>query len=451
VVPASAATLLKENGFDVVWQDAIAENLGYQEFSRFFEAEAPHLVAIETKTPVIKKHWEIISDLKKESPNTRFVLMGDHVTALPQESLQQCPSLDFVITGGDYDFSLLKLASHLRGGKDLPRGLWYRQGDKVLSTGNFELIDDLDSLPLIDRELTKFHLYREYNIKRKPFAYTMAGRDCPYHRCRFCAWTTLYPSFRVRSPESLLDEIGMLIDRYGIREIFDDTGTFPSGGWLEKFCQGMIDRGYHRKVTFSCNVRFDYLLNPARARLMKKAGFRLLKAGLESASQETLDRLDKGIKVEDITNGCRIAREAGLEIHLTIMVGYPWETREDTLNTLKLAKYLMTSGLAEVLQATVVIPYPGSPLYQECLENGWFRIDPFDYDRYDMTEPVLHTPDMTPDEVMAMCNRIYRYIFLSPQYIARRFTKIRSRDDLKYHWQGARAVLGHMRDFARQK
>jgi len=451
VVPASAATLLKENGFDIIWKDAIAEKLSYNEFLKFFEAEAPDIVAIETKTPVIRKHWEIVSDLKQINPNTRFVLMGDHVTALPEESLKQCPSLDYVITGGDYDFSLLRLAKSLKEGTDLPQGVWFRKDSNILSTGQFKLIDSLDSLPFIDRELTKFHLYKEFNIKRKPFAYTMAGRDCPYNNCRFCSWTTLYPNFRVRSPENLLDEIGILINRYGIREIFDDTGTFPSGGWLDRFCQGMIERGYNKKILFSCNARFDYLLNPERTRLMKRAGFRLVKVGLESASQETLDRINKGMKVGDIAEGCKIAHEAGLEVHLTMMVGFPWETKEEALNTLKLAKHLMTSGLAEVLQATVVIPYPGTPLYYEGLENGWFRVNPSDYERYDMSETVLKTPDMEPEEVMEICDLIYRDVFLSPRYIAHRFTKIRSWDDIKYHLHGVKAVIGHIRDFSPQR
>ena len=451
VIPASAAALLKETNFEVVWKDAAAERMSYHDFIRFFEAEAPKLVAIETKTPVIRKHWGIITDLKQLNPTSQFVLMGDHVTTLPEESLRQCPSLDFVSTGGDYDFALLGLAQHLQNGKALPPGFYYRQDSNIISTGDFKLVGNLDTLPLIDRELTKFHLYEEFNIKRKPFAYTMAGRDCPYHRCRFCAWTTLYPSFRVRSPEKLLDEIGVLINKYGVREIFDDTGTFPSGGWLDKFCHGMIERGYHKKIAFSCNFRFDYLQDLAKAKLMKQAGFRLLKVGLESASQITLDRLEKGIRVEDIISGCRIARKAGLDLHLTMMVGYPWETRQESLRTLSLAKHLMTSGLAEVLQATVIVPYPGTPLHQECLDRGWFRIDPSDYDRYDMAEPILTTPDMSAEEIMEICNRIYRHIFLSPQYIARRFTKIRSLDDIRYHLRGLRAVLGHLKDFAHNR
>ena len=451
VVPASAATLLKQQGYEIAWKDAVAEGWDYVQFTDYVKLEAPDILVIETKTPIVRQHWRIITELKQRSPSTRFVLMGDHVTAFPEESLKECPELDYVITGGDYDFSLLGIADYMSKGTDLSPGIWFRRNGQIASTGNFDLAGDLNSLPMIDRDLTKFSLYREFNIKRKPFAYTMTGRDCPYHHCRFCAWTTLYPKFRVRSPESLLDEIGMLIERYGIREVFDDTGTFPSGGWLDTFCKGMIEREYNKNVLVSANFRFDYLQDMDRVLLMKQAGFRLLKSGLESASQDTLDRLDKGIKVENIISGCKNASEAGLEIHLTIMVGYPWETRQDALNTLKLAKHLMTSGLAEVLQATVVVPYPGTPLYEECVANDWFRIDPHDYDRFDMGEPILKTPDMTPEEVMAMCNGIYRNIFLSPKYIARRFTRIRSLDDLRYHWQGAKAVLGHMRDFARRR
>jgi len=450
LVPASAATLLKENNFNVVWKDAIAERLSYAQFLRFFEVEAPDLVVLETKTPVIQRHWQIIQELKQISPECRFVLMGDHVTALPEESLANCRGLDFVITGGDYDFSLLGLARSLKEAIDLPAGIWYRQDGNTVSTGPFNLANDLDSLPPVDRDLTKFQLYEESNIKRKPFAYTMAGRDCPYNQCYFCSWSSLYPDFRVRSPESLVDEIRMLIDRYGVREIFDDTGTFPSGGWLDRFCRLMIESGCNQRVLFSCNFRFDYLLNRKRVELMKKAGFRLVKSGLESANQVTLDRINKGLKVEDIVSGCRIAHEAGLEVHLTIMVGFPWETRKDALNTLSLARYLMSKGLAEVLQATVVIPYPGTPLYKQALDNNWFIIDPSDYSRYDMTEPVLDTNDMEPEEVMEICSQIYK-TYLSAGYIIHRLANLRSWADVRYSAQGAKAVLKHIGDFAQRR
>jgi len=278
----------------------------------------------------------------------------------------------------------------------------------------------------------------------------MVGRDCGWRReggCSFCSWPTLYPTFRARRPESLVNEAESLVEKYGVREVFDDTGTFPTGEWLRKFCDLMIERKLNERTYFSCNMRFG-ALTQEDYRLMKRAGFRMLLFGLESASQKTLDRLNKGITVDDIVRGCRMAREAGLEPHITIMVGYPWETREDALGTLRLAKVLMEKGWALTLQSTIVMPYPGTKMYGEALENGWFRVDPKDYDRFDMTEPVLKTVDMEPEDVVRIYDEIYKS-FLSPKYVLRHLTRVRSRRDLSYSVKGAIKVLGHIKDFAR--
>ena len=109
---------------------------------------------------------------------------------------------------------------------------------------------------------------------------------------------------------------------------------------------------------------------------------------------------------------------------------------------------LMGKGWAVTLQSTIVMPYPGTRLYEEALENGWFRVDPKDYDRFDMTKPVLRTPDMKPEEVMRICDEIYR-VFLSPKYMFRHLIRIRSWRDVKYSVRGAVKVLGHVKDFAR--
>lgn len=446
LVPAWAATLLQKDGFEVLWNDAIAEQWSYEQFTAFFEREKPDLVAFETKTPVVRQHWRIIDRLKEIHPGCRFVLMGDHVTALPSESMQNS-KVDYVLTGGDYDFSLLAIARHLRDGEPLPAGVWYRQDGTIKNTGSFQLNHDLNQLPFIDRELTKAHLYGEKWKRRQPFFYTMAGRDCPWHKCTFCAWTTTYPTFRTRRPENLLDEIGFLIEEHNAREIFDDTGTFPTGGWLTQFCQGMIERGYNNEVLFSCNMRFGYL-KPKQVELMKRAGFRKLKMGLESASQATLDRLCKGITVQQIWDDCRLISQAGLDIHLTIMVGYPWETRADACRTLEMARELMESGQVEMLQSTVVVPYPGTPLYRESVENDWLLFAPDDYEKFDMSRPVLKTPDMEPAEVSQLCADIYK-IFLSPRFVLRQLMRTRSLQDVDYLWRGLKAVIGHIRDFLR--
>jgi anaerobic magnesium-protoporphyrin IX monomethyl ester cyclase len=453
MVPAYAATLLGNAGYDVVWDDGIAEEKMYNQWLDNLESNNPDVVMIETKTPVVKKHWRIIEDIKDVCPETRVVLAGDHVTALPRESMENS-KVDYVLTGGDYDFLLLNLVESLEGKVKLEPGIWYRENGKIKSTGSFRLDHDLDSLPFIDRDLTKWWRYSEKNgnFKETPGTYTMVGRDCWWRKnggCTFCSWPTMYPNYRVRKPELLVNEIGRLIEKCRVKEVFDDTGTFPVGRWLRKFAKLLIERKYKEEIWFSCNMRFGTLTREDY-RLMKKAGFRMLLFGVESASQKTLDRLNKGVTVENIFNECRVAREEGVEPHITIMVGYPWESREEALRTLELAKKLMEEGWAITLQSTIVTPYPGTKMYKEALENGWFRVDPKDYDRFDMTEPVLRTLDMEPEEVMRICDENYK-VFLSPRYMFRHLVRIRSWRDLKYSVRGAVKVLGHVKDFARRK
>ena len=95
IIPASAATLLKFNGYNVIWKDAIVEGLIDQEFLEFFKKSNVDIIAIETKTPVIKMHWEWIERLK-DIKEVKIVLMGDHVSAFPEESFENS-KVDFII------------------------------------------------------------------------------------------------------------------------------------------------------------------------------------------------------------------------------------------------------------------------------------------------------------------------------------------------------------------
>lgn len=454
MVPAYAATLLKDNGFDVFWDDAIAEGLTYNQWLERIKRERPDIIAMETKTPVVKRHWQIIKELKtiasKLWPLT-IVLMGDHVTALPEESMINSP-VDFVLTGGDYDFLLLGLCKQLSTfsfqlSTDLSPGIWYRHNGEIRNTGHYKLSHDLNSLPYIDRELTNWRLYSEKNgnYKYLPGTYTMAARDCWWGRCSFCSWTTIYPgkNYRVRSPEKMLDEVGMLIDRYGVKEIMDDSGTFPVGDWLRTFCEGMIKRGYNKRVKIDCNMRFG-ILNEKDYEMMAKAGFRFILFGLESANQKTLDRINKNLKVEQIADGVKMAKKAGLAPHITVMMGYPWETKEDAMRTIELAKYLFKCGYVDTLQATIVIPYPGTPLFEECKNNGWLLTE--DWDRYDMKEPIMLSP-MSEKDIKELTQMLYKS-FASPQYIMRKIFSIRSIDDLKFSWRAGKKLVGHLTDFS---
>ncbi|HNX82147.1 MAG TPA: radical SAM protein [Candidatus Omnitrophota bacterium] len=451
VVPAQAASLLKRSGHEVIWNDCLAENIDWKGFLSLIRKHNPDVIAFETKTPVVKQHWCIINDLRQENVTAKIVLFGDHVTALPEESFQNS-TVDFVLTGGDYDFLLKNLCDALLkpqfSANTLEPGVYYRENGSVKNTGPFKLDHDLNALPFIDRELTKWQLYafENGNYKRTPGTYIMSGRDCWWGKCTFCSWPTLYPTFRVRSVNNTLDEIGELIHTYKVREIMDDTGCFTTGEWLRSFCRGMIERGYNKKIYLDCNMRFG-ALTAEDFKLMKKAGFRLLLFGLESANQVSLDRVNKNLKIERVAEDCIAATHNGLFPHITIMFGYPWEKYEDAQKTLQLGQWLLRKGYAYTMQATVVIPYPGTKLFRECNEQNLLRSR--DWDDYDMKTPIMVSP-ISDDALSGLVQGMYK-ISYQPEFMLRKLLSVRDIDDLRYYIRAAKKVAGHVLDFRSAK
>jgi radical SAM superfamily enzyme YgiQ (UPF0313 family) len=445
VVPACAATLARNAGHEVAWLDGIARRWSEERFLEEVAAAAPDLILLETKTPVVKATWRWVARLRAARPAMRIVLAGDHVTALPSESMEN-GSADFLLTGGDYDFLLLNLARHIETGEPLEPGIWYRGADgSVRNTGPFETRHDLGALPLIDRDLTRWRDYSVHNgnYRRTPGAYIMAGRDCWHGACTFCSWTTLYPNYRVRTPEAVVDEVGHLIEHYGVREIMDDTGCFPAGDWLRTFCRLMIERGYNRRIHFDCNMRFG-ALEPEDYALMKRAGFRFVLFGLESANQETLDRLDKHLRVEAIREGAQAASAAGLDVHVTVMLGFPWEDAAAIGRTVALARELLIRGWAYTLQVTLAIPYPGTPLFRQCDEQGLLTTR--DWDDFDMRQAVMRTP-VGDAAIRCAIRRIYR-AFFHPRALWNRLRNTRHPiEDLAFYGRGFLSLVGHLRDF----
>jgi anaerobic magnesium-protoporphyrin IX monomethyl ester cyclase len=454
VIPAYAATALDQKGYKVYWDDAIAEDLTYNVWLKRLFKRKPSLIAIETKTPAVKQHWKIISDIKKHKSSKWkpiVVLMGDHVTALPVESLQNS-RVDFIITGGDYDFMLLNLVDHLVNGTPLESGFYYRtkalkHQSSIINSGKFALIHhNLDTLPIINRELTKWKLYafKNTNFKYFPGAYIMSGRDCWWGKCTFCSWTTTHPAgtFRNFSVNHTIREIQNLVDNYSVKEIFDDAGTLPVGSWLIDLCHQLINTGLNKKVIIGCNMRFA-ALNQTQYHLMKQAGFRFILYGLESANQKTLDKICKNTKTSDAKNTLILAKNAGLQPHITIMIGYPWETKSDALKTVDLARQIFREGLADSLQATVVIPYPGTPLFKECDQKDLLLTK--NWDKYDMRQPVMKT-DMTPDILNSLVQNLFKGI-LTPKFIIHQLTSIRSINDIKHLFNYSIKYFRKLKDF----
>jgi radical SAM superfamily enzyme YgiQ (UPF0313 family) len=390
-----------------------------------------------------------------------IVMVGDHVTQDPKETMESC-KVDYILTGGDYDFLLSDLADSITKGKKLPGGIWGRKGDIKVElddlareegpywiSGPLVQKHNLDELPFIDRDLTKWELYayENGNYKYTPATYMYSGRDCWWGRCTFCIWDhSLNPqgTYRRFSPERLFAEVKYIVDKYKVKEIFDDAGTLFVGPPLKKFCELLIESGYNKKVVFSCNMRLN-ALNQEYYDLMGKANFRFILYGMESANQETLDKLDKGLKVEQIEEGVKMAKKAGLEPHITVMLGYPWETEEMAKKTIALAKELFKKGYVDTMQATIVIPYPGAPLYKECVEKGWFTVDPKDYEVFDMRKPVMKIP--FPEERLYELTQELYSSFFTPQYFMHKILSIRKWDDVKWFFMAAKKLLSHLLDF----
>ncbi|MBI4227395.1 MAG: B12-binding domain-containing radical SAM protein [Candidatus Omnitrophica bacterium] len=445
-IPAMAATLLKRAGHEILWLDGPAEGLTWAQQLQQLETFQPDLLAWEVKTPSVIGTWGKVDAVKQALPRCATVLMGDHVTALPQESLDRC-AVDIALTGGDYDFGLVEIAKRLSAGESV-RGVFHQP-----TTG------DLKTLPVVDRQLTKWRLYGyergSGNYKYLPGTHSMAGgRDCWWRHdggCTFCSWTNTFKNWRVGTVDQFMAEVESCAS-LGIRELFDDTGTFPIGAWLQDCCERLIKfnegkRHGRCRVTIGCNMR-PGALKQSEWNLLGRAGFRFILFGLESANHETLVRINKGQKEHDMETSARMAKGAGLEPHVTCMVGYPWESKEGAARTIRFTQELFARGWIDTLQATICIPYPGTALYRQCVEHGWLKYPPGDWNQWDMSKPVMTPGDnMSDDEVLAMTRGIYKS-FVTPRFLVRKLISVRSRDDLKFLARGARLLWGHLTDFS---
>lgn len=447
IVPAYAATMLKEDGHKVFWHDGIINRMQIDDYNKALYNFNPDLVIIETKTPIIRRHWKYIENLKKNM-DVKVVLVGDHVSWNPEESMIKSKA-DFVVTSGDYDYGIRSLCRHIADGDKMLGGIWYREGAKVRNTGPPKLVEDLDTLPFIDWDLIGCSYHEAYLYR--PTGYIMTGRGCgggPFGVgcCSFCIWQHALWKLkaRLRSPAHVAEEIAQMTEKYHFREIFDDneSGAVYNKKWLAQFYKEMKDRGLDGEVILSANSRADNF-DDETCELLKKTGFRLMKVGLESGSNETLKRINKKETIEQISAGIKNAKDHGLRIKITTMTGFPWETEADVQKTFNVTKELMLykAQFGDCLQSSVVVPYPGTPLYYQALKNDWFAIDPYNYDEYDMAKPVLKCSY----DAMAWCEKIWR-IHKDPLFVLRSFISMRSFSDVKVALIGLRSLQGHEED-----
>ena len=438
-VMAWAATMLKQAGHEVVWQDGPASGLPWVAQLQELVRVRPDLVVWEVKTPSALRAYMAVNALKQALPGTIVVLVGDHVTALPEEALAQS-SCDFAVTGGDYDFAL---KSMLKG--------WPIDGDRIV---RFPTDTKLDVLPTIDRELCNWKLYsRMGNYLYRPGTHGYSARDCWWRSgggCTFCSWTNTFKNYRQLSVDQFMADVESA-HGLGAREYFDDAGTWaPPGAWASNALRKLQDfndnrRHQRARLRLGCNDR-PGARGPDDYRQMAAAGFRFILYGLESANLATLQKINKGQHAEDMRNAAKWASEAGLQPHLTVMFGYPWESKEDAQRTVALVQELFNKGHANSMQATLLMPYPGTALFKQAQTESWLLTN--DWNRYTMNECILRCP-MSHGEVLEKIRDCYKAA-VTPRYLLRKVVTIRTKDDFQFLWRGLKFWAGHLRDFTAQ-
>jgi len=246
------------------------------------------------------------------------------------------------------------------------------------------------------------------------------------------------------SVKKAIAEVENLVKNYHVKEIMDDSGSFPVGDWLKEFCEEIIRRGCDKKIRINCNMRFNSGLTQKDYDLMGRAGFRFILYGLESANQGTLDRLNKNLRVEQIEPALRMAKKAGLWPHVTVMVGYPWEKESGIAKTICFVRDLFKKGLVNTMQATIVIPYPGTPLFDECQKKDLLKT--LDWERYDMREPVMKA-GTSDKKLMSAVRELYSNSIWNKTFILNTVSQLKSLDGIKYvSFQGLK-YLGKLMEF----
>ena len=239
-----------------------------------------------------------------------------------------------------------------------------------------------ENLPFPDRTFTdaKNKRWQSYgNYKFHPATHFMSSNLCWWagaNGCVFCVDSKKIMEGEhrgVRITDHVMAEIEDCVS-LGFKEMFDDAGTIPINDWLEDLCHKMIKSGLNSKMVLGCNLK------PIKQnfKLMKEAGFRFILVGVESANQNTINRIQKGQHSEKVVENLKAMSDAGLEPHVTSMFGYSWETHEEEMNTVRLIQHLLKKGYAKTAQASVYSP----PRTQPDPNSKGHKYIPMVYDAY---------------------------------------------------------------------
>ncbi|MCW4047433.1 MAG: cobalamin-dependent protein [Candidatus Bathyarchaeota archaeon] len=425
---AYLAAFLEEKGHQAKIIDCLALNIDHEKLKSEISSFEPDIVGITSITPLTRSTLLAAKAAKEALPDVTVVLGGPHATFMDEQIIAEETAVDFVVRG-EGELTLLEIAENIHSSRkiDSIEGITFRRNKQVIRTPNRPFIQDLDKLPKPAYDHFELDRYRLFGKKLLP---VITSRGCPF-QCAFCVATRMFgKAYRMRSAENVLDELEWLKNVHGAEAFtfYDDTLTFDKNRLL-KICDGMKKRQIN--LPWDCQTRVDQVSQEILNQ-MKSAGCQQVFFGVESGCQQILDSVNKKTSIEQNEKAIKMAKQAGLFVTISLMIGYPGETRETLKQTLDFVK----RSKPDDVYVCVATPYPGTVLRNIVEKNGWKMSS--NIDLYDTMTPVFENPDLPSDEIIKFRRDFYDS-FYSPSYILRQALKRNP-----YSRMMARTALNHI-------
>ncbi len=404
---ASLVACLLQEGHDCCFLH-LTGDVADDEFAAFVEREHPGMVAFSLTANAFP-HAARLASLAKQKGQTFNVCGGVHATLCPDEVIA-VRDIDAVCIG-EGEGALLDLCNTLEAGGDISviPNLWVKGLEKgeLYKNDLRPLIEDLDSLPFPDRRVFPFE--RSFDLGFMKRGVFMGSRGCPYN-CTYCcspAVKQLYGGrkyIRFRSPANLIDEVERVTKDFPQAEyhVFHDDLLPMDKGWFAEFTRLYRDLV---KLPFEMNCH-PGLMDRDIARMAREAGCSLVRFGIESGNEHIRRKvLERHIGDKGIIDAFACCDEAGIQTLSYNMVGLPYETRGQMLDTVRLNARVRPA----VAHVSVFYPYPGTKAYEVCRERGWLT-DRHTDSYYE--DSVLSQPSAGPEQVRALRRRFDRLVRL---------------------------------------
>jgi radical SAM superfamily enzyme YgiQ (UPF0313 family) len=426
------AGYVRDRGWRVAIVDSEAENLPPAAIARRIAALSPRLACMvvfghqpSASTQQMVGAGLACTAIKRETPGIPLIIVGGHVSALPEQTLRE-EDVDFACKGEGPVTVVQLLAALTSGGTpDLAtiEGLVWRQDGEVVINPPAPLIKDLDAdLHGNAWDLLPMDRYRAHNwqcfgdlSRRRPYASIYTTLGCPY-KCVFCCINAPFDAnrYRMRSPAAVVAEVRHLYETYGVKtfKIIDEMFVLNERH-VAGICSLLAQCSFAPELNFWAYARVD-TVKPQMLALLRKAGVRWLALGIESGSAHVRDGADKTLDQAAIVDIVRQIQQADISVIGNFIFGLPDDDLETMRETLALARELN----CEFANFYSAMAYPGSRLYGIALERGWTlpeRWSGYSQHSYDCTP--LPTEKVSAAEVLAFRDKAFDQYFAGRRYL----------------------------------